>query len=213
MSILREHPVWEVLAGTVLSPARTFGDLDGDAHPARYGTLALLAVSAVYTVILAVFLLRGYPPAATSALGLSVDRQYAAQIWYQVPLFFSSTALTAAALVLIVRLAGRHVAFAVAFGRVSLGTAVPFALTTMLVEAVIAALLAVGALRPLPTLHWLTGSGVWFATLYQSVGLVWLAALVVVAIRVSGIGRWWLSALAAVPLLVLHGLPVGLLIR
>ncbi len=205
--------MWEVLVGTVVHPIRTFTALEGDRHAARHGVLALLAISAAYTAILGVFIFRGYPAAAPSVLGLPVDRQYAAQIWYQAPLFWASTALTAGALMLVALLARHRVGYSVAFGRLALATVVPFALTMMLVEATIAVLLALGALQPLAVLHWLLGPGVWCAILYQSIGLAWLGVLVVIAVRVSGINQWWLSVLAAVPLLILYGLPVGLFIR
>lgn len=127
-------------------------------------------------------------------------------------MFFACTALAAAAVAALARLAGHRVAYGVAFGRVALATAVPFALTTMPVESAIAALLALGALQPLATVHWLLGPGAWFAALYQFAGIAWLVALVVVALRASGF-RSWIGALAAVPVIVLYGLPVGLLIR
>jgi hypothetical protein len=138
---------------------RTLSALERDPHPARHGAVALLGVSAAYTAILAAFLSYDCPAAAESVRRLPVDRQYAAQIWYQATLFFAATALTAAALVLVARLARHDLAYPVAFGRIALATAVPFARTTMLVEAVIAVLVASGVLQPLPTLQWLSGGG------------------------------------------------------
>jgi hypothetical protein len=204
---------WRAFRGAVTQPVRTFADLETDPHAARHGALVLLAVCLVYTLILFVFLERGYPAAARSALGLAPEDQYRPQIWYQGPLFFATTALTAGVLGLLSRASGHATGFGVAFGRISLATAVPFALTTMLVEAAAALLLAAGFVQPADLLGWLTGRGAWFALLYQLAGLAWLAALVLIATRTT-LGRGWLvSALAGMLLLVVYGLPVALLIR
>jgi hypothetical protein len=204
---------WRAFRGTVTRPRRTFADLATDEHAGRHGALVLLAVCAAYALILSAFLLRGYPAAAQSALGLAPEDQYRVQIWYQAPLFFVITAVTSAVLALMSRTSGRPAGFGLAFGRISLATAVPFASTTMVVEAAVALLLAVGVLAPADLLRWLTGPGAWFALLYQVVGLAWLAALVLVATRTT-LGRGWLvSAPAGLLLLVVYGTPVALLIR
>ena len=204
---------WGAFRGTVTRPGRTFVDLATDRHAARHGAFVLFAVCIVYTLILLAFLGRGYPAAARSALGLAVEDQYGLQVWYQAPLFFAVTCLTAAVLVLASRASGQPVGFGLAFGRVSLATAVPFASTTMVVEAAAALLLAAGLVKPADLLSWLTGPGAWFALLYQVVGLAWLAALVLVATRTI-LGRGWrVSVPVALLLLVVYGVPVALLIR
>ena len=81
--------------------------METDPHAARDGAVVLLAVCVVYTLILLIFLGRGYPAAARSVLGLPPEDQYVAQIWYQGPLFFSTTAITAALLVLLSRVGCR----------------------------------------------------------------------------------------------------------
>jgi hypothetical protein len=202
-----------VFLGTVVRPVATLRALDADPHAGRHGALVLVGVSAAYTVILSVFLVTGYPAAARSVLGMLPERQYLAQVWYQAPLFFLTTAATAGALVLFMRLFGQRTAYRTAFGRIALATAIPFALTTMLIEAIVAALLALGVLDPLETLRWLLGSGAWFAALYQLVGLVWLVALVLVSVRVSGAPGWSSTVLVTVSLIALYALPIGLLIR
>ena len=89
----------------------------------------------------------------------------------------------------------------------------PFALTTMVVEAAVALLLAAGLVKPPDLLSWLTGPGAWFALVYQLVGLAWLAALVLVATRTT-LGRGWrVSVPVGLLLLVIYGVPVALLIR
>ena len=204
---------WRVFWGTVVSPRRTFSDLGRDDHAARNGALVLLLVSFVYTFILLVFIARGYPAAARSVLNLPTTTQYRVQLWYEVPLFFAGTALSAWLLTWIARWSHRNCAFRIAFGRLALATAVPFALTTMLVEFAVAFLLALGVLAPAATLRWLTGDGAWFAAMYQVVGLVWLAALVVIAVRATAAVTWRMSVAGGVSLLVVYGLPIALLIR
>jgi hypothetical protein len=204
---------WRAFRGTVTRPARTFADLEADPYAARSGAVVLFAVCLVYTLILLIFLDRGYPAAAPSVLGLTPKDQYVAQVWYQAPLFFATTAITAAVLVLLARIAGRPTRYGLAFARVCLATAVPFAVTTMVVESVVALLLAAGVLVPADLLAWLTGPGSWFALLYQVVGLAWLTVLVMVAVRTT-LGRSWLvGASASLLLLVVYALPIALLIR
>ena len=194
-------------------PGRTFAGLADDPHAGRPGALVLLAVCAVYTLILLAFLGRGYPAATGSALGLAPEGQYGVQVWYQAPLFFAVTAATSAVLALMSRLSGHPAGLGLAFGRISLATAVPFALTTMVVEAAAALLVAAGLVAPADLLRWLTDPGAWFALLYQVIGLAWLAALVMVATRTTLRRGWLVSVPAGLLLLVVYGTPVALLIR
>lgn len=108
-----------------------------------------------------------------------IGAQYQLQIWYQAPLFFATTALTAAVLMVLDSRAKHRTTFWVAFGRIALATAVPFAFTTMLVEVVVASLMLAGVIEPMLTWHWLMGDGSRFAAFYQSVGLAWLLGLMV----------------------------------
>lgn len=202
-----------VFLGTVVNPRRTFLGLEQDNRAAYHGALVLLSVSFIYTLILLVFINEGYPAAAPSVLGLPVEQQYRWQIWYQTPLFFGTTALTAWLLALVARHFGKSGDFGTAFGRVSLATAVPFALTTTPVEFGIALLMAIGVLAPDTTLQWLTGPGAWFASLYQLVGLVWLGILMVIAVKTSGIYRGWMSTALGIVLVLVYGLPIALFIR
>lgn len=204
---------WRAFRGTVTRPGQTFADLATDPHAARDGGAILLGVCLGYTLILLTFLAVGYPAAARSILGLAPEDQYAVQIWYQAPLFFATTAVTAAVLGLMAGAAGRPTGFGLAFARIALATAVPFACTTMIVEAAAALGLALGVLAPAELLRWLTGPGAWFALLYQAVGLVWLVALVLIATRTT-LGRGWsVSAPAGLALVVVYVFPVALLIR
>ena len=205
--------MWATFAATIAHPRRSFEALEHDPHASRHGALALLIVSSVYTAILAVFIMRGYPAAAPSALGLPAEQHYGLQIWYQVPLFFLSTSLTAGLLVLLAQLASRPSTFAVAFARIALATAIPFGLTTMLVEVAIALLLSVGVLEPKATLAWLTGEGAWFASLYQLIGVFWLTALVVTAVKVTVRRGWIVSTIAGLFLVVTYAIPIALLVR
>ena len=201
--------VWNV----VVRPRAALAELAADPHALGKGVAALAGVSAVYVLILLIFIVRGYPAAATSILPVTVDRQYPLQVWYQVPLFFGATLLAAGLLVMFSRPAGKPVPLGLAFARISLATAVPFGLTTMVVELGLALLLAAGVIEPQATLHWLTGPGAWFATLYQLIGLAWLIGLLAQVVIVStGWGRLG-SLLGTVVLAVAYGLPIALLIR
>ena len=83
----------------------------------------------------------------------------------------------------------------------------------MLVELGLAVLLTVGLVEPRPALDWLTGQGAWFATMYQVMGLAWLAALLALAVSVTtGWGRVR-SVIGTVVVAVVYGLPVALFIR
>ena len=201
------------VGGIVTSPRMTLDGLASDAYALAKGVAVLSVVSAVYVAILLAFIGRGYPAAAPSILPIAADEQYAIQVWYQVPLFFGATAVTAGVLVLLSRAAGRPAPGGLAFARVSLATAVPFGLTTMIVESVLAIVLLLGAVAPRDALDWLTGRGAWFATLYQVVGLAWLVALL--ALSVSVTTRWGASRclLGTAMLALVYGAPVALLIR
>lgn len=205
--------MWETIVGMLTRPRGTLASLQHPRQAARVGGMALLTVSAVYAFILFVFVIKGYPAAAPSVLGIPVDEHYRVQIWYQVPLFFASTALTAGILVIFERLARRAAQFGVAFGHIALATAVPFGFTTMLVEVGVAILLALGVLTPSATLEWLTGEGAWFAALYQGIGALWLVALVILVADL-GLRRGWIVAgVSGLFLVVVYALPIGLLIR
>jgi hypothetical protein len=130
-----------------------------------------------------------------------------------VPLFFLVTALTAGMLQRIATLARRPTRFAVAWGRISLATGIPFGLTTMLVEFLVAVLVLAGVLDVATTRTWLTGNGAWFAATYLCVGMAWVAGLLVVAVRATTHGAWWSCVLWGAALVVLYGLPTALLVR
>lgn len=104
-------------------------------------------------------------------------------------------------------------AFGTLFARVSFATTVPFALTTMLVELGIALLELAGILQPLPTLTWLSGDGLWFATIYQMGGIIWLIGLLIIATKVSLPVRWWLGIVLGVALSAVYATPIALFIR
>ena len=131
---------WTTFVETARRPWSTLLGLQTDERAVRKGLLALLAVTLVYTVILAIFILRDYPAMAASVLPLSPDEQYRYQIWYQGPLFLLATVLIAAVLTGLTSLLRGEADFGLAFARLSLASAVPFALTTMIVEVVIALL-------------------------------------------------------------------------
>jgi hypothetical protein len=205
--------MWQTFWNTVVHPLRTFQALGQGRRAAYPGAGVLLFVSLIYTLILAIFIWKHYPAAAPSVLGLSVAAQYPWQIWYQAPLFFATTALTAWVLVGVSRLLGKAEDYGRAFGRISLATAVPFALTTMLVEAGVALLMLVGLLAPDATLHWLSGEGAWFASFYQLIGLVWLVGLTIVAVQATLLRSWWVSVAVGILLVLIYAFPVALFIR
>ncbi len=205
--------VWRTILGTIVRPKKALAELERQQRPALPGMVALLGVSAVYTFILIAFIAKDYPPASASALALPAERQYPVQVWYQAPLFFASTALIAGLLVLAARATGTRLGFGLSFGRLALATAVPFGCTTMLVEVVVAVLVLLGLIEPSAIWNWLMGPGSWFATTYQLVGVVWLVALVFVAVRASGHRRWWAAGLVTLLLVAVYALPIGLFIR
>ncbi|HYN32410.1 MAG TPA: hypothetical protein VES40_07280, partial [Ilumatobacteraceae bacterium] len=148
-----------------------------------------------------------------SALALPTERQYPVQVWYQAPLFFASTALIAALLLLAARATGTRLGFALSFGLLALATAVPFGCTTMVAEVAVAALMLFGFLEASATWQWLMGPGSWFATAYQLIGAVWLVALVFGAVRASGQRRWWAASPLTLLLVLVYAVPIGLFVR
>ncbi len=106
---------WHTFLGVVVRPRTTLIRLEKEKGAILQGILALLLVTAVYTLILLIFILRGYPAAAPSILPLAVKDQYKFQVWYQGPLFFVATGAVAALLVLISRVKGHAEHFGIAF--------------------------------------------------------------------------------------------------
>jgi hypothetical protein len=196
-----------------IRPWRTLGELARDPAVLRNGVLLLLLITLVYTLILAIFIGQDYPAAAPSVLPLTVEEQYPVQIWYQGPLFFASTALTAGVLVLAGRLVGSSPAFRLAFARIAYASVIPFFFTTMLIELALALLLLTGIAQPDAVLSWLLGPGSWFPTTYQLISIVWIAALFVMAAWQS-LARDWVGGLfGGLLALVVYALPVALFIR
>jgi hypothetical protein len=204
---------WETFWQMTIRPWRTLGELAHDPAAFRNGVLLLLLITLVYTLILAILIVRDYPAAAPSVLPLAVEEQYPVQIWYQGPLFFVATALAAGLLVLAGRLVGRSPGFRLAFARISYASVIPFFFTTMLVELALALALLAGVARPDAMLNWLLGPGAWFPATYQLVSVVWIAALFVMAAWRT-LERGWLGALVGGLLaLAIYALPVALFIR
>jgi hypothetical protein len=199
--------------GIVFRPVATLRQFETARRPFWQGMLALLLVIIAYTVILGVFITRGYPAAALSVLPLSVEETYRYQIWFQGPLFLVDTLALAGLLLLMARFTGRRPGFSVAFARASFATSVPFVFTTMLVELVLAGLLLANVVQPDQALAWLTGAGIWFATTYQLIGLVWIVALLAVATWLSTGLHWSQSVGVGALLTVIYGIPIGLFIR
>ncbi len=173
----------------------------------------LLLVLGTYILILGILILRAYPAAAPSILPLTVEQQYQVQIWYQGPLFLMSTLLLTGVLMWFATAKGRTVDFGTLFARVSFSTTAPFALTTMLVELVIALLVLVRAFQPQEVLGWFAGDGLWFATLYQLAGIAWLVGLLVITAKVSASVRWGVGVLLGVLLSAIYAVPIALFIR
>ena len=194
----------------ILHPYRGLTDLEDDPQAGKKGVLALLLIIGIYTLELFIFIQVGYPAANPSVLPILIEEHYRIQFWYQGPLFFLITAITSLLLAGISHPRGN---FPLAFARMSFATVLPFALTMMLVELAIALLLAFGVLEPTSTLAWLKGNGRLFANLYQSIGLVWLIDLIILAAKVSTKANWFVSALWGFLIAVLYGLPIGLFIR
>ena len=204
---------WHVVTGIAARPRSTLRRLQGDDKAGWKGLWILLLVIGAYTLILGIFILRGYPAVAPSILNVSVESQYSVQIWYQGPLFLASTALVAGLLLLLSRARKKSARFSTLFARVSFSTALPFALTTMLVELSLALLLLLNILAPDEVLRWLTADGLWFASLYQAAGILWLVVLMVLATKVTLSVRWGAAIATGCVLTVVYALPVALLIR
>ena len=131
---------WGLWLAVVVRPVRGLEAVGRSATPLRFGLAALALVLGIYTAILGVFLARDYPAVAESILPLTVEQQYAYQIWYQGPLFLAMTVALAGILWLLTRRSTQPTSPAGLFAQVSFATSIPFALTTMLVELVIAIL-------------------------------------------------------------------------
>jgi hypothetical protein len=194
-------------------PWRTLGELAQDPAAPKNGVLLLLLITVVYTLVLAMFIVRGYPAAAPSVLPLNVQQQYPVQIWYQGPLFFASTALTAGVLVVMGRLLSGYRGFGLTFARVAYASVIPFFFTTMLIELALALLLLVGVAQPDVVLTWLLGPGSWFPTTYQLISIAWIAALFVMAAWQTLERGWVGGLLGGLLALVVYALPVALFIR
>lgn len=63
-----ESSPWQTFRDTVVRPAVAFRQLEDDPRALGKGLGVLLFISAIYTLILAVFIARGYPAAFPSAL-------------------------------------------------------------------------------------------------------------------------------------------------
>lgn len=209
----RTRGFWPTFWGMTIRPWRTLGELARDPAALRNGVLLLLLITLVYTLILAIFIGQDYPAAAPSVLPLAVEEQYPVQIWYQGPLFFVSTALTAGVLVVMGRLLGGACAFGLAFGRIAYASVIPFFFTTMMIELALALLLLAGVVQPDAVLTWLLGPGSWFPTTYQLISIVWIAVLFVM-VAWQTLERGWLGGLLGGLLaLGVYALPVALFIR
>ncbi len=205
--------VWGLWLGVLRRPVPGLEAVGRSATPLRVGLAALALVLGTYTVILLVFLARDFPAAAESVLPLSVEEQYAYQIWYQGPLFVAMTVVLTGLLRLLTRSRAQSTSPAGLFAQVSFATTIPFALTTMLVESVIALLVLPRWISPDATLDWLSGSGAWFATIYQLAGVLWVLALLSVTARLATGAKWAASLGIGLGLAVVYGLPIGLFIR
>jgi hypothetical protein len=204
---------WSTFWGVTIRPWRTLGELARDPAALRNGVLLLLLITLVYTLILAIFIVQDYPAAAPSVLPLTVEEQYPVQIWYQGPLFFAGTALTAGVLVVLGRLLSGYRGFGLAFARVAYASVIPFFFTTMLVELALALLLLVGIAQPDAVLNWLLGPGSWFPMTYQLISIVWIAALFVMAAWQT-LERGWVGGLfGGLLALGVYAVPVALCIR
>ena len=204
---------WSTFWGMTIRPWRTLGELAHDPAAFRNGVLLLLLITVVYTLILAIFLVRDYPAAAPSVLLLTVEEQYPVQIWYQGPLFFVATALAAALLVLAAHLVGRSPGFRLAFARISYASVIPFFFTTMLVESALALALLAGIAWPDAVLSWLLGPGAWFPATYQLISVVWITALFVMAAWRTLERGWVGGLLGGLLALAIYAFPVALFIR
>jgi hypothetical protein len=204
---------WKTFTGVIIRPLSTLQYLEEDERVALKGWLALFLVLLIYTLILVIFIVRDYPAAAPSILPIGVEDIYRYQVWYQGPLFIVATLVLAWILQMLARVNDQKGHFAVMFARVSFATTVPFALTTMAIELVIAILVLVRVFQPTEILGWLRGEGALFANVYQIAGLVWVFMLLVIAAKLSVNVKWRQSILLGVVLAIIYGLPIGLFVR
>ena len=208
---------WSTFLGMTIRPWRTLDELARDPAALTKGALLLLLITLVYTLVLGIFIVRGYPAAAPSVLPLAPEEQYRVQIWYQGPLFFVTTACTAGFLALAAHLLGQSPAFratfAPTFARIAYASVIPFFFTTMLIESTLALALLAGAVQPDAVLSWLLGPGAWFPAAYQLVAIIWIAALFVMAAWRTLERGWAGGLIGGVLALVVYALPVALLIR
>jgi hypothetical protein len=203
----------QTCVGVVVKPLSTFQRLREDERAALKGWLALLLVLSTYTLILVIFILHDYPAMAPSILPIAAEDLYRYQAWYQGPLFIVATLALTGLLTLLARVKGQAGSFAVAFARVSFATTVPFALTTMAVELVIAILVLAGVFQPQEVLGWLTGEGALFTNVYQIAGILWMIGLLVITAKLSVGVKWWLGIALGVGLAIIYGVPIALFIR
>jgi hypothetical protein len=203
----------QTIVGVIIKPLSTLRNIQNDERALQKGWLALMVVLLTYTLILVVFIIREYPAVAPSILPIGVDELYRYQVWYQGPLFIVATLALAGILMLFVRAKGQSGSFPALFARVSFATTVPFALTTMAVELVIAILVLAKILQPKVVLDWLTGNGALFANVYQLVGVMWVILLLIFTAKISAGVTWWLGIFLGVVLACIYGIPVGLFIR
>jgi hypothetical protein len=204
---------WQTFVGVIIQPFSTFQRLQNDNRAALKGLLALLLVLATYTLILVIFIVHDYPAMAPSILPIAVEDLYRYQVWYQGPLFIVATLILAGILMWLGRVKGQTASFAVTFAQVSFATTVPFALTTMAVELVIAILVAARVCQPQEVLGWLAGSGALFANVYQFAGVLWIIGLLAITAKLSVGVRWWVGIILGVVLAIIYGVPIGLFIR
>lgn len=204
---------WQTFIGVIVKPVSTLQRLQNDDRAALKGWLALLLVLTAYTLILVIFVVYDYPAMAPSILPISVEDLYRYQVWYQGPLFIVATLLLTGLLMLLARAKKRAESFAVVFARVSFATTVPFALTTMAVELMIAILVPARVFQPQEVLGWLAGEGALFANVYQFAGMLWIIGLLAVTAKLSVEVKWWLGIVLGVVLTIIYGVPIGLFIR
>jgi len=210
---LESSGFWRTFGAMIVQPRRAVAALENDSHALRKGMWALLFVLGGYTLILAIFIMRDYPAASPAVLPVSVDELYRWEIWYQGPVFFFTTMATAGLLVLCARAVGVTADYFLAFARISFASTVPFALTVMFVEAIVALLVLFNLVQPMPTLDWLKGDGSWFANTYQIISVVWVITLFVIVTRQTIKRNWGIVILVSILAIVFYAVPVALFIR
>ena len=209
----RYETFWQTFLGVIVRPLATLQRFQEDKRAAQKGWLSLFLVLFVYTLILAIFIRRDYPAAAPSILPIAVEDLYRYQVWYQGPLFIAATLALVGVLQLFTEVKGQTVGFPVVFSRVVFATTVPFAVTTMAVELVIAMLVLFKVFQPQEILGWLVGDGALFANLYQFAGLLRLVVLLVITAKLSAGVKWWPAIGLGMVLAIIYGIPIGLFVR